>query len=151
MTSTSPVKPLSAVRAALTASPVPSRSRWTAVGKGATAVLEEVRELARVEGAGALPSNELLESACVELAPGSSEERLEWRPGSERLIYVLAGEAEIAIDWLSGTVGPHGFVHIPSGARHAVRNVGSDVLRFVSVYALDPPGVGLLDPLPTSQ
>jgi len=64
---------------------------------------------------------------------------------------VLAGDAEITIDRLSGVVEPHGFVHVPSGARHAVRNVGSDVVRFVSVFALDPPGVGLLDPLPTFE
>ncbi len=113
--------------------------------------LDPVPVVARVEGAGALPSNDLLECACVELAPGTSEECLEWRPGSERLIYVLAGEAEIKVDRLSGAVEPHGFVHVPSGARHAVRNAGADVLRFVSVYALDPPGVGLLDPLPTFE
>ena len=64
---------------------------------------------------------------------------------------MLAGEAEITIDRLSGTVEPHGFVHVPSGARHSVRNVGSDVVRFVSVFALDPPGVGLLDPLPAFE
>jgi mannose-6-phosphate isomerase-like protein (cupin superfamily) len=115
------------------------------------AELDPVPVVARVDGPGALPSNELLESTCVELAPGESEEHLVWRAGSERLIYVLAGEAEITIDRLSGVVEPHGFVLVPSGARHSVRNVGPDTVRFVSVFALDPPGIGLLAPLPAFE
>ena len=65
------------------------------------------------------------------------------------------GNQNIHRGYVSGCAGaqtnrlsPHGFVHVPSGARHTVANVGSDIVRFVSVFALDPPGVGLLDPLP---
>jgi mannose-6-phosphate isomerase-like protein (cupin superfamily) len=93
-----------------------------------------------------LPSDDLLETASILLEPGASEEH-EWRPCSERLIYVLEGTADMTIGRLSGRFERHEFVHVPSGFRHRIVNSTSEPLRALSVYALDPPGRGIAQEL----
>jgi mannose-6-phosphate isomerase-like protein (cupin superfamily) len=108
--------------------------------------LSAVPLLGSISRPGALPSDDLLESSCVVLEPGGSEEHA-WRPGSERLIYVLEGSAEVTIGHLSGRIERHEFVHVPSGSPHRILNASSEPLRFLAVYALDPPGQGIAQEL----
>ena len=88
--------------------------------------------------AGPLPGDERIE-ASVEILGPETGTGLVARAGAERTIYVLAGEAEVRVEHLSGRIGPDQFCHVMSGTPHSVSNTGRQPLRLLSIWAADPP------------
>jgi mannose-6-phosphate isomerase-like protein (cupin superfamily) len=91
---------------------------------------------------GPLPSDAALEASCIVLDRNEQQSHPS-RPGAERAIYVVEGSAQVTVGRLSGRLGKHEFVHVPSGAPHHITNPGPEPLRILSVYILDPPGEGI--------
>jgi len=90
-------------------------------------------QLAGTAAPGPLPSDELIESQVVELAPGQSLE-VESRPDADRLVYVLEGVAHFTLEHLSGEVRSHQFVNVMAGARHQVANHSERPMRYLSCW-----------------
>ena len=72
----------------------------------------------------------------VEGRPGS-EQPLHSHPEAEQVYVIVAGNGLMRVDQEEQEVGPGTLVFIPPGANHAIRNVGSTALTFVS--ATSPP------------
>jgi mannose-6-phosphate isomerase-like protein (cupin superfamily) len=72
----------------------------------------------------------------VECDPGS-EQPMHSHPEAEQVYVVVTGHGLMRVDDEEQPVGPGSLVFIPPGAKHAIRNVGSDQLTYVS--ATSPP------------
>lgn len=72
----------------------------------------------------------------VEGGPGS-EQPMHSHPEAEQVYVVTAGKGLMRVDDEELEVGPGTLVFIRPGARHAIRNVGTDPLTYVS--ATSPP------------
>lgn len=74
----------------------------------------------------------------AELSPGG------WlgthRHPPAEIYHVLEGEGVVTLDGQERPVGPGTAVFIPGGSEHAVRNVGTTVLRIFYVLAVDAMG-----------
>ena len=90
----------------------------------------------------------------VEGGPGS-EQPMHSHPEAEQVYVIVAGNGVMRVDGEEQAVGPGTLVFIPPGANHAIRNVGSTSLTYVSatspsfrmpepgsVFAYAPPNVG---------
>src|SRR3954465_13271788 len=53
------------------------------------------------------------------------------------MYYVLSGEGTLSIDGQDHWVGAGTAAYIPSNTEHAIRNTGTDQLRFFYVFAVD--------------
>ncbi len=84
-----------------------------------------------------LPSDKRITARVRELAPGAatgeSVESLR-----EKMIYVLAGEADIQIERMSGRFSPNDYQHIPANHRHQITNCGIEPLRYLEFVCFDP-------------
>ena len=74
--------------------------------------------------------------------PGKGHERHN-HPASEQLIFVVAGEAEMMIEFDEGSptrrrIAAGDLVSIPRGAYHSTFNTGWEPVRILAVYS--PPG-----------
>jgi len=72
----------------------------------------------------------------VEGDPGS-EQPMHSHPEAEQVYVIVNGDGVMRVDGEEQPVGPGSLVFIPPGASHAIRNVGSDQLTYVS--ATSPP------------
>ena len=72
----------------------------------------------------------------VEGDPGS-EQPMHSHPEAEQVYVIVAGNGVMKVDDEEQGVGPGTLVFIPPGAHHAIRNVGSSPLTYVS--ATSPP------------
>ena len=72
----------------------------------------------------------------VEGDPGS-EQPMHSHPEAEQVYVIVAGAGLMRVDDDELEVGPGTLVFIPPGANHAIRNVGSEPLTYVS--ATSPP------------
>lgn len=72
----------------------------------------------------------------VEGGPGS-EQPMHSHPEAEQVYVIVAGTGVMRVDDEEQVVGPGTLVFIPPGASHAIRNVGSTPLTYVS--ATSPP------------
>lgn len=72
----------------------------------------------------------------VEGDPGS-EQPVHSHPEAEQVYVIVAGSGLMRVDDEEQEVGPGTLVFIPPGANHAIRNVGSEPLTYVS--ATSPP------------
>lgn len=72
----------------------------------------------------------------VEGGPGS-EQPIHSHPEAEQVYVIVAGNGIMRVDDDEQEVGPGTLVFIPPGASHAIRNVGSTSLTYVS--ATSPP------------
>lgn len=72
----------------------------------------------------------------VEGDPGS-EQPMHGHPEAEQVYVIVAGNGIMRVDDEEQEVGPGTLVFIPPGAKHAIRNVGSEPLTYVS--ATSPP------------
>lgn len=54
-----------------------------------------------------------------------------YHPDTEEIYFILAGEAEMALDETKRSVAPGDAVAIPAGCRHQIRNAGSADLVFL--------------------
>jgi oxalate decarboxylase/phosphoglucose isomerase-like protein (cupin superfamily) len=71
----------------------------------------------------------------VEVGPGGGHERHN-HPGTEEIIYVLAGEGEQMIDDEPPiAIGPGTCIFVPDGVYHSTQNTGSEPMKFIVVYA----------------
>lgn len=90
----------------------------------------------------------------VEGGPGS-EQPMHSHPEAEQVYVIVAGNGVMRVDGEEQEVGRGTLVFIPPGAKHAIRNVGSKSLTYVSatsppfrmpepgsVFAYTPPDVG---------
>ena len=83
----------------------------------------------------------------VEGEPGS-QQTLHAHPDSEQVYVIVAGRGLMHVADEEQQVGPGTLIFIPKGALHAIRNVGSEKLVYVS--ATSPPfdPTGLYEPPP---
>lgn len=72
----------------------------------------------------------------VEGGPGS-EQPMHSHPEAEQVYVIVAGNGLMRVDDEEQEVGPGVLVFIPPGARHAIRNLGTTPLTYVS--ATSPP------------
>jgi mannose-6-phosphate isomerase-like protein (cupin superfamily) len=86
----------------------------------------------------------------VEGEPGS-EQTLHAHPDSEQVYVIVAGRGLMHVADEEQEVGPGTMDFIPTGASHAIRNVGSKKLAYVS--ATSPPfdPTGLYEPPPAAD
>ncbi len=68
------------------------------------------------------------------MPPGEAH-RFHRHPHAEELIYVLEGQAEQWVGQEKRLLGPGEMAQIPLNAVHATRNVGSQMLRFLALFA----------------
>jgi quercetin dioxygenase-like cupin family protein len=61
--------------------------------------------------------------------------------GVEEVIVVLEGQARIHVSGEETELGAGESVVLPAGSRHGFRNIGSDVLRILAVFAAATPPV----------
>jgi len=66
----------------------------------------------------------------VEVAPGGGSATPEPDPGAEGVIFVVAGQARLAIGGKSHSLGAGGYAYLPPGAPWTLFNKGRGVLRF---------------------
>jgi mannose-6-phosphate isomerase-like protein (cupin superfamily) len=85
--------------------------------------------VARTEAVGPLPSD--LEIGAEVVGAGSGPESAS--SPHERVLYVLAGQLDLALDHLSGRLGPGEYVHVPAGASSTVSQAGSSPVRLLSI------------------
>jgi oxalate decarboxylase/phosphoglucose isomerase-like protein (cupin superfamily) len=83
-----------------------------------------------------------LSAASIHFAPGQGHARHN-HPGSEQLIFVLGGEAEMMVEFEEGRpsrrrIHPGDLVSIPRGTYHSTFNTGWEPVRILAVYS--PPG-----------
>ena len=83
-----------------------------------------------------------LAAVSIFFAPGKGHERHS-HPGSEQLIFVHAGEAEMMIEFEEGqpeyrTIRRGDLVSIPRGAYHSTINRGWEPVHILAIYS--PPG-----------
>jgi mannose-6-phosphate isomerase-like protein (cupin superfamily) len=90
--------------------------------------------LASTGAVGALPGDDQLVSAVLELAPGE-QTGAEQRTGADRFLYVLRGQATLTLEHLSGALEPHRYVNVMAGVAHTVANRGDGPLHYLSVWA----------------
>jgi mannose-6-phosphate isomerase-like protein (cupin superfamily) len=77
--------------------------------------------------------------ASMVLQPGeSSGEYGNEHAGSDQIMYVVEGEADVSVEGQELHLGPDDFVLIAAGEEHQVRCGADTVLRTVNFYA--PPG-----------
>ena len=86
----------------------------------------------------------------VEGEPGS-QQNLHAHPASEQVYVIVAGRGLMQVADEEQEVGPGTMIFIPKGASHAIRNVGSEKLVYVS--ATSPPfdATGLYETPPMSE
>jgi oxalate decarboxylase/phosphoglucose isomerase-like protein (cupin superfamily) len=71
----------------------------------------------------------------VKLAPGKGHARHN-HPGSEEIIYVVAGEGEQMVDDQPPVrVGPGASIYIPSDIYHSTLNTGAQPMELIVVYS----------------
>lgn len=85
---------------------------------------------------------EAMSAVSLFFGPGQGHARHN-HPGSEQIIFLIAGEAEMMIEFTEGqpetrVIRAGDLVHIPRGAFHSTFNVGWEPVRILAVYA--PPG-----------
>ena len=56
-------------------------------------------------------------------------------PRTEEIYYILEGDGEMTVDDETRRVGPGDAIAIPPGARHTIRNVGQETLKFLCCCA----------------
>jgi mannose-6-phosphate isomerase-like protein (cupin superfamily) len=74
------------------------------------------------------------QSAVMTLEPGAEAGPAEEHAG-DQIVYVIEGEAIVRIDGHEHRAGAGTLVTIPAGAGHHLRNPGSTLLFFLTVYA----------------
>lgn len=72
----------------------------------------------------------------VEGGPGSGQP-MHSHPEADQVYVIVAGNGVMRVDEEEQEVGPGTLVFIPPGANHAIRNVGNELLTYVS--ATSPP------------
>jgi quercetin dioxygenase-like cupin family protein len=72
-------------------------------------------------------------SSVIEVEPGCRLPR--HTDSGEETVVVTGGAAEVVVGEEAQRVDAGSFALVPEGVPHEVRNAGSDVLRFVAVYA----------------
>jgi oxalate decarboxylase/phosphoglucose isomerase-like protein (cupin superfamily) len=71
----------------------------------------------------------------VDLAPGKGHARHN-HPGSEEIIYVVAGEGEQMVDDQPPVkVGPGSSIYIPADVYHSTLNTGNQPMQLIVVYS----------------
>jgi oxalate decarboxylase/phosphoglucose isomerase-like protein (cupin superfamily) len=83
----------------------------------------------------------------VDLPPGQGHSRHN-HPGSEEIIFVIAGEGEQMVETPDGqpvtrTVGPGCTVFVPESRFHSTLNTGSKAMQLFVVYSPPGPELGL--------
>jgi mannose-6-phosphate isomerase-like protein (cupin superfamily) len=81
-----------------------------------------------------LQQTDRTQTAVMTIAPGADAGPAEEHDG-DQVVYVVEGEAAIRIEGREHRAGPGALVTIPAGTRHHVRNTGSGLLFFLTVYA----------------
>jgi quercetin dioxygenase-like cupin family protein len=84
-----------------------------------------------------LPSNEHFQSERVTLAPGESEAQRQLDL-QDRVIYVVAGTAQVQVNQLLGGLAANRYLHIPATTPHQIRNAGFEPLVYLSLIITDP-------------
>jgi mannose-6-phosphate isomerase-like protein (cupin superfamily) len=102
--------------------------------------LRGTAQLGSVADAGPLPSDAVLRSEIIRLAPGEGRDGT--TSGADRLVYALTGTIGVHVEHLQGSLRPHQFVNVIAGADHVVSNAGKQDGTFLSVYAHDPAAAG---------
>jgi mannose-6-phosphate isomerase-like protein (cupin superfamily) len=110
--------------------------RWRTEGFDEAAFSARAQR-ARTDMPGPLPSDDLLQIDCLELPPGEQQDEPPQR-GRERVLYVLAGELDLAIDGMRGRFSAHEYAHVPSNAHHRLASAGAGPLLLLSVWSTDP-------------
>jgi len=84
----------------------------------------------------------------ADIAPGGGSDRPETAPGTEAVLFVLAGDMRLDIGERAHDLGPGGYAYIPPGADWRLRNAGAAPLRFHWVRKRYVPVAGLEAPPP---
>ncbi|MFW6162361.1 MAG: cupin domain-containing protein [Planctomycetota bacterium] len=110
------------------------------LGKGAIVRTEDVETLVFDWGRIHLVSEpkvtgaEKMTCGIVELDPGAGHDRHN-HPGTEEIIFVLAGEGEQTVDDQGPVrVSPGSCIFVPKDAYHSTLNTGSQTMRLLVVY-----------------
>ena len=89
-----------------------------------------------------LHSTTLSQTGVMTVPAGGEAGPVETHARSDRLLHVVAGEAEVEV-WSDGParpsrkgrVGPGGLVVVPAGMQHHVRSVGEEPLYALTAYS----------------
>lgn len=73
----------------------------------------------------------------AEIVPGASEVGALHRHADHEAYYVIAGHGEVHLDGVEHAVEPGSVVFVPGGTAHFVRNTGTELLKFLYVFAVD--------------
>ena len=66
----------------------------------------------------------------MEVAPGGGSEQPESDPGAQGVLFVVEGTASLTVDDQDHQMVPGGYAYLPAGTKWALRNNGSEFLRF---------------------
>jgi mannose-6-phosphate isomerase-like protein (cupin superfamily) len=92
-----------------------------------------------------MPSDERIGTNVRVLAAGADTGEM-YEQVKEKMIYVLAGEARIDIEKVSGTLKANDYQHVPSQHRHRITNVGRTPLRYFEFICFDPTAPAIIKP-----
>lgn len=93
-------------------------------------------------------SSEKMSAVSLFFMPGQGHARHN-HPESEQLIFMIAGKAEMMIEYVEGKpkkrqIGPGELVVIPKGAYHSTFNIGWEPVRILAVYSPAGPEAAML-------
>jgi (S)-ureidoglycine aminohydrolase len=66
----------------------------------------------------------------VELSPGGGSDRPETEPGTQAVLFVVDGAAELVLDGAAHALRPGSYAYLPAGTEWAIRNNGDAHCRF---------------------
>lgn len=88
-----------------------------------------------------LPSNEHFQSERLTLQPGESAPD-QCYPAQDRVIYIVAGRAQVRVNKLCGELAANEYLHIPATTPHCITNTGVEPLLVLSLIITDPFSAG---------